>query len=534
MRRRATRSASGSVGELVAVGRMGDERMQRALQAEEHAGRPARHLRRDAQALARQRVDACQRVAPRRRLHRRLRQREGQHAAGATAELLHPGEIGLLALQVGDHLEDAVPRLRRGRCRSPSSSSGVECVPGTRPCRERCRMVREVEKPTAPARSASAVRRAISAISVAADLEVVGALAEDVGADRAVRHLRRDVEHARHARPARPGTRETTPSANSMPSCSAVPGMSSTPSISSMRKSSSPGPHRGEPDAAVAHHQRRHAVPARGRELRIPGDLAVVVRVHVDPAGRDEQSPRVDLAPCRGLRPRPTAVIVPASMATSPSKRSRPVPSTTVPLRITRSCMLPPIVRAGVTRCSYLGTALLSSNRRIAPVLRNANRRRKKRECRHRRIPRRTCSASAHGPAHELQLAQGGEDAMKFLVLRSLRLLGAALLTAASVAGPLAAGERSPDVRLPPDVTYSGAETSPGPVDLQPHDARGVRRQSVRRVSSRPLFDPAANPAYHPRRDERRQAVRRLPRRDEGQRGARRLRPLPPDREAAS
>jgi c(7)-type cytochrome triheme protein len=53
---------------------------------------------------------------------------------------------------------------------------------------------------------------------------------------------------------------------------------------------------------------------------------------------------------------------------------------------------------------------------------------------------------------------------MKFLVLRSLRLLGAALLTAASVTGPLAAGERSPDVRLPPDVTFSGTETSPGPV----------------------------------------------------------------------
>ena len=33
-----------------------------------------------------------------------------------------------------------------------SSSSGCECVPGTRPCTERCRMVREVLKPTAPAR----------------------------------------------------------------------------------------------------------------------------------------------------------------------------------------------------------------------------------------------------------------------------------------------------------------------------------------------------------------------------------------------
>ena len=107
-----------------------------------------------------------------------------------------------------------------------------------------------------------------------------------------------------------------------------------------MRKSSWPRPHRREADAAVAHHQRRHAVPARRRQHRVPGDLPVVVRVHVDPAGRDQEILRVDLAPPALPTPSPTAAID-AAVDRDVARRSaaRPVPSTTVPLRITRSCM---------------------------------------------------------------------------------------------------------------------------------------------------------------------------------------------------
>ena len=103
----------------------------------------------------------------------------------------------------------------------------------------------------------------------------------------------------------------------SMPSWSAVPGMSSTPSISSIRNDSLAGAHRREADAAVAHHERGDAVPGRGREQRIPGDLPVVVGVHVHPAGRDDW-PRASSS----RRPRsatlPTATMRPASIATSP------------------------------------------------------------------------------------------------------------------------------------------------------------------------------------------------------------------------
>ena len=48
--------------------------------------------------------------------------------------------------------------------------------------------------------------------------------------------------------------------------------------------------HGREAHAAVSHHDRRDAVPARGCEQRIPGDLTVEVRVHVDEAGRDERA----------------------------------------------------------------------------------------------------------------------------------------------------------------------------------------------------------------------------------------------------
>src|SRR5262249_56019007 len=49
-----------------------------------------------------------------------------------------------------------------------------------------------------------------------------------------------------------------------------------------------------EADPAVAEDQGGDAVPARRRQVRIPGRLAVVVRVHVDEAGRDDEAPRVE------------------------------------------------------------------------------------------------------------------------------------------------------------------------------------------------------------------------------------------------
>ena len=107
---------------------------------------------------------------------------------------------------------------------------------------------------------------------------------------RAAPACRRRAPSAR-GRPRR-GTRGRSPSPTGCRPTSAAPGMSSTPSISPMSQSCRSGAHRREADAAVAHHDGGHAVPARRREQRVPRDLAVEVRVDVDEAGRDEQRRR--------------------------------------------------------------------------------------------------------------------------------------------------------------------------------------------------------------------------------------------------
>ena len=71
---------------------------------------------------------------------------------------------------------------------------------------------------------------------------------------------------------------------HSMPSDSAAPGNV----LDAFHETDEPvvlvGLGRREADAAVAHDDRGHAVPAARREQRVPGDLAVEVRVHVDEA----------------------------------------------------------------------------------------------------------------------------------------------------------------------------------------------------------------------------------------------------------
>ena len=52
--------------------------------------------------------------------------------------------------------------------------------------------------------------------------------------------------------------------------------------------------HGGEPDSAVAHHDRRDAVSGRRVQFVVPGDLAVVVGVAVDEAGCDDEPGGVD------------------------------------------------------------------------------------------------------------------------------------------------------------------------------------------------------------------------------------------------
>ena len=79
-----------------------------------------------------------------------------------------------------------------------------------------------------------------------------------------------------------------------MPSVSAVPGMSSTPSISWIEPVLRPGRTGAKPTPQLPMTTVVTPCQHDGREERVPGHLAVVVRVHVDEAGRDEQPVGVD------------------------------------------------------------------------------------------------------------------------------------------------------------------------------------------------------------------------------------------------
>jgi len=56
------------------------------------------------------------------------------------------------------------------------------------------------------------------------------------------------------------------------------------------------GSGRRKTNAAVAHHNRGDSMPARGTHLRVPSNLAVVMRVNVYPAGQHREARSVDLA----------------------------------------------------------------------------------------------------------------------------------------------------------------------------------------------------------------------------------------------
>ena len=87
---------------------------------------------------------------------------------------------------------------------------------------------------------------------------------------------------------------------------------------------------RRETDSAIADHECRHAVPGRRRELGVPGGLAVVVGVDIDPP-RVTSRPSASMIRVAPPWTVPTSVMRPESTATSAAVAAAPVPSTSVP-----------------------------------------------------------------------------------------------------------------------------------------------------------------------------------------------------------
>ena len=121
------------------------------------------------------------------------------------------------------------------------------------------------------------------------------ALAHHEGAHRAVRHLGGDVERARDAVERVEVLAAPTASPTGSPRARTGAG----DALDALHQADEPvvavGRGGREADAAVAHDHGGDAVPDRRREQRVPGDLAVVVRVDVDEAGRDREAGGVEL-----------------------------------------------------------------------------------------------------------------------------------------------------------------------------------------------------------------------------------------------
>ena len=167
------------------------------------------------------------------------------------------------------------------------------------------------------------------------------ALAHHEGAHRAVRHLRGDVERARDAVERVEVLADGLP----VPPDRLAQGCAGD-ALDALHQADEPvvavGRGGREADAAVAHDHGGDAVPDRRREQRVPGDLAVVVRVHVDEPGRDHEAGGVDLL-ATGLvdgAHRGDAAVVDGDVGRAPDVPPRP--SITVPFRITRSCTAAP------------------------------------------------------------------------------------------------------------------------------------------------------------------------------------------------
>ncbi len=176
------------------------------------------------------------------------------------------------------------------------SSSAAALVPAaSSPSLARCRMVRVDDAPMAPACTASRTMAAISAISSARRRVVGAALAEHVGAERTVRHETGHVEHPGRALHFVEVLAEGLP----VP-VHALGQRAARDVLHALHELDEPGPvrlaRRCEADAAVAHHDGGHPVPARRRHLGVPGGLPVVVRVDVDPARRHQEAVGVDFA----------------------------------------------------------------------------------------------------------------------------------------------------------------------------------------------------------------------------------------------
>ena len=244
-------------------------------------------------------VHALHQALPARRVLGAVGQEEPHRSAGLLRQPGHPGEFGRLVDKIAVHAEgaaadrghrlaDAVKlRLLGEMAGDEVAVIGLVRIGARGGEAERAGAQRFLGQPPH-----------LGDVFGGGGFAVDAALAHHEDAQRVVRDLRADIDGARHAVERVEIFGEALP----IP-FEALGERAAGDVLDRLHEVDEAGavlaPDRREADPAIAEEDRRHAVPRRRRKHRVPGCLAVVMRVDIDPAGGDEEAVGVDLAPAR-------------------------------------------------------------------------------------------------------------------------------------------------------------------------------------------------------------------------------------------
>ena len=272
--------------------------MDGGFEPHDHADRPAADLRVGLVSRRAHAMDVAQRLAPEIGLGIDLDQQAGERAAGQRCRRfqrleLAGAEVGVdldhAATGTPDALRDAQKLGLAGRERGREASVAGLVLGGARS--------REAHGTGAQCLLGEA--RHLLDLAPGRHFGVLGAaIAHDVEAQCAVWQLGGDVDRAVHRGQGVEIVGEGLPiELHALAQHGAGDIFDAFHQVDQVARGTRP--HRGEADAAIAEHRRGDAMPRAGRDERIPGRLAVVVRVDVDEARRHDQARGVDLAPGR-------------------------------------------------------------------------------------------------------------------------------------------------------------------------------------------------------------------------------------------
>ena len=282
--------------EQLSIARPHRERVESGADAHHNADRPARHLRRDRQALRAQLVDRFDDAAPALRVVVAVGEQEPDRPAGFARLLANPAQLELLIVEIAVHAE----RAGAGHAQSRADAEQLMVVGIARGDEFAGRRLVRIGARSGEAERARAQRfdgqlAHLGDIVGRRRLAGDGAVAHHIDASRQVRGLRANIDRSRPPLqfihelrkrlpfPAQPGGQHRI--GNFLDALHQIHQRAAMLFL-----------HRRKADAAIAEHHRGDAVPARGRDQRVPHRLAVVMGVHVDPAGRDQEARGVDLA----------------------------------------------------------------------------------------------------------------------------------------------------------------------------------------------------------------------------------------------